>query len=415
MLIIDEGWLALDDPGFAAQLREWLKTLRKKNASVVFATQSLADIETSPIAPAIIESCPTRIFLPNERAIEPQILAIYRRFGLNDRQIEIIARATPKRDYYCQSRRGNRLFELGLGPLALALCAASSKNDQRAISQLVAEYGREGFARAWLTHRGLRWAADLLPNPDIFGDLVMIRKRSLVAATAVAILLSLNSPSSAQLAVFDPTNYAQNVMTAANTLRQINNQITSLQNEAQMLINQGKNLANLPYSSLQSLQQSIGETQQLLNKAQRIAYDVRQIDQAFSTQYGPANVSASSASLIDGARQRWQNSLAALQDAMRVQAGIVQSIDTARSEARTLLSSSQSAVGALQASQAGNQLLALQSKQLADVTALLASQGRAQSLELARQAEAQEQAREQMRRFIAPGQGYQPGNVAMFH
>ena len=116
LLIVDEGWLALDDAGFAAQLREWLKTLRKKNATVVFATQSLADIDGSAIAPAIIESCPTRIFLPNERAIEPQIAAIYRRFGLNDRQIEIIARATPKRDYYCQSRRGNRLFELGLGP-----------------------------------------------------------------------------------------------------------------------------------------------------------------------------------------------------------------------------------------------------------------------------------------------------------
>jgi P-type conjugative transfer protein TrbJ len=243
----------------------------------------------------------------------------------------------------------------------------------------------------------------------------MIRKKPLAAATAVAIFLSLNSPLSAQLAVFDPTNYAQNVMTAANTLRQTNNQITSLQNEAQMLINEGKNLANLPYSSLQSLQQSIGETQRLLNEAQRIAYDIRQIDQAFSTQYGPANVSASSASLIDGARQRWQNSLAALQDAMRVQAGIVQSVDAVKSEAGMLLSSSQSAVGALQASQAGNQLLALQSKQLADVSALLASQGRAQSLELARQAEAQEQAREQMRRFIAPSQAYQPGNVAMFH
>jgi type IV secretion system protein TrbE len=85
LLIVDEGWLALDDPTFGAQLREWLKTLRKKNASVVFATQSLADIETSAIAPAIVESCPTRLFLPNERAIEPQITAIYRRFGLNDR------------------------------------------------------------------------------------------------------------------------------------------------------------------------------------------------------------------------------------------------------------------------------------------------------------------------------------------
>jgi type IV secretion/conjugal transfer VirB4 family ATPase len=165
LLVIDEGWLALDDPGFAAQLREWLKTLRKKNASVVFATQSLADIETSPIAPVIVESCPTRIFLPNERAIEPQILSIYRRFGLNDRQIEIIARATPKRDYYCQSRRGNRLFELGLGPIALALCAASSKTDQKLIAEISAEAGREGFGRAWLSARGLDWAAELLPTP----------------------------------------------------------------------------------------------------------------------------------------------------------------------------------------------------------------------------------------------------------
>ncbi|WP_082770512.1 conjugal transfer protein TrbE [Bradyrhizobium sp. CCH5-F6] len=107
LLIIDEGWLALDDADFAGKLREWLKTLRKKNASVVFATQSLADIDGSAIAPAIIESCPTRILLPNDRAIEPQIMTIYRRFGLNDRQIEILARAIPKRDYYCQSRRGD--------------------------------------------------------------------------------------------------------------------------------------------------------------------------------------------------------------------------------------------------------------------------------------------------------------------
>jgi type IV secretion system protein TrbE len=117
LLIIDEGWLALDDTSFARQLREWLKTLRKKNASVVFVTQSLADIERRAIEPALIESCPTRIFLPNGRAIEPQITSIYRRFGLNDQQIEIISRATPKRDYYCQSRRGNLLFELGSLPV----------------------------------------------------------------------------------------------------------------------------------------------------------------------------------------------------------------------------------------------------------------------------------------------------------
>jgi type IV secretion system protein VirB4 len=162
LLIVDEGWLALDDPTFGAQLREWLKTLRKKNASVVFATQSLADIENNAIAPAIIESCPTRLFLPNERAIEPQITAIYRRFGLNDRQIEILARAIPKRDYYCQSRRGNRLFELGLGPVALAFTAASSKADQVAIADVLAAHGRDGFAAAWLGRKGLDWAAQLI-------------------------------------------------------------------------------------------------------------------------------------------------------------------------------------------------------------------------------------------------------------
>lgn len=166
LIIIDEGWLVLDSPDFAAQLREWLKTLRKKNASVVFATQSLADIETSSIAPAIIESCPTRIFLPNERGAEPQIAAIYERFGLNARQIEILSRATPKRDYYCQSRRGNRLFELGLGEVALAFAAASSKTDQLRIAELVETHGREHFAAEWLRHRGLAWAVDLLPEPQ---------------------------------------------------------------------------------------------------------------------------------------------------------------------------------------------------------------------------------------------------------
>ena len=165
LIIVDEGWLALDDATFGGQLKEWLKTLRKKNASVVFATQSLSDVDGSTIAPAIIESCPTRVFLPNERAFEPQIAAIYRRFGLNDRQIEILARATPKRDYYAQSRRGNRLFELGLGEVALAFTAASSKTDHAAISEVLVEHGVSGFAAEWLKRRGLDWAAELLDPP----------------------------------------------------------------------------------------------------------------------------------------------------------------------------------------------------------------------------------------------------------
>lgn len=164
LLIIDEGWRALDDGGFAQKIKEWLKTLRKKNVSVVFSSQSLADIEASPIAPVIVESCPTRIFLANERAIEPQIAAVYRQFGLNERQIEIVARATPKRDYYCQSRRGNRLFELGLGSIALTLCAASNKAAHALIDELMRDGARPYFLEAWLEANGLRWAADLVPD-----------------------------------------------------------------------------------------------------------------------------------------------------------------------------------------------------------------------------------------------------------
>jgi type IV secretion system protein VirB4 len=162
LLILDEAWVFLDNPVFAARIREWLKVLRKKNVAVVFATQSLADIAESSIAPAIIESCPQRLFLPNDRAIEPQSRAAYERFGLNERQIELIARATPKRHYYLQSHRGNRLFKLGLGPIALALCGASSPADQRRIDRVLAEHGPEGFAAAFLESAGLDWAADLL-------------------------------------------------------------------------------------------------------------------------------------------------------------------------------------------------------------------------------------------------------------
>ncbi|WP_031555969.1 conjugal transfer protein TrbE [Parvularcula oceani] len=164
LLILDEAWTFLDHPLFADRIKGWLKTLRKKNVSVVFATQSLADIESSPIASVIAESCPTRIFLPNERATEAQSLGAYRAFGLNDRQVQIVASATPKRHYYYQSPRGNRLFDLALGPVAFALCAVASPDDQRAIDRVLAHAGADGFAADWLAGRGLLWAADLLTD-----------------------------------------------------------------------------------------------------------------------------------------------------------------------------------------------------------------------------------------------------------
>ncbi|MGQ0588314.1 MAG: conjugal transfer protein TrbE [Sphingosinicella sp.] len=164
LVVLDEAWIFLDHPLFAARIREWLKVLRKKNVAVVFATQSLADIADSNIAPAIIESCPQRILLPNDRAIEPQSRAAYERFGLNDRQLELVSRATPKRQYYLQSARGNRLFELALGPVALALCGASDPAVQKRIDALLAEHGERDFAGRFLADAGLDWAAGLLAD-----------------------------------------------------------------------------------------------------------------------------------------------------------------------------------------------------------------------------------------------------------
>jgi len=164
LLVLDEAWIFLDHPLFAARIREWLKVLRKKNVAVLFATQSLADIASSSIAPAIIESCPQRILLPNDRAIEPQSREAYERFGLNDRQIELVSRATPKRQYYLQSARGNRLFELGLGPIALALCGTSDPANQARIDAMIATSGQADFAARFLIDAGLDWAANLLPD-----------------------------------------------------------------------------------------------------------------------------------------------------------------------------------------------------------------------------------------------------------
>ena len=238
---------------------------------------------------------------------------------------------------------------------------------------------------------------------------------ALTLAFPITLTPMLTSPAHAWRIVYDPSNYAQNVLTAARTLEQINNQITSLQNEAQMLINQARNLASLPHSSLQALQQNVQRTQQLLGEAQNLAFEVGQIDQAFQSQYGNVPLSATDAQLVADARSRWENTVGGLQDAMRVQAGVVGNIDSNRAEMATLVGESQGATGALQATQAGNQLLALQSQQLSDLIAVISANGRAGTLSEAERATAAEQGRIQRQRFLTPGSGYQPGNAQMFN
>ena len=246
------------------------------------------------------------------------------------------------------------------------------------------------------------------------------RFRDLLVASAAILSMTATvlvpAPAYAQFGgiVYDPSNYAQNVLTAARTLEQINNQIRQLQNQATSLINEARNLASLPTSILDPLQQQIRQTQQLLAQAQRISFDVQAIEREFTRAYSGQNLTGSQREMVQGAEERWRNSVAAFEDALKVQAGAVSNIEGARSAVQTIVTASQSATGALQAAQAGNQLLALQSQQLADLTATVAALGRAQSLDAANAAAAKAQAREQLRRFLAPGQGYVPANAQMF-
>lgn len=244
---------------------------------------------------------------------------------------------------------------------------------------------------------------------------------SALTSGAAALALIIATPADAQFGsgiVFDPTNYAQNVLTAAHTLQQINNQITGLQNQAQGLLNQARNLANLPTSLVSGITRSIDRTRALIGQAQQIAYKVQNIDSVFSQRYPSGSLAGtSSATLVTNAQTRWRDAVAAFQDALKTGATVTGNIDDTRSHLGTLVTASQSASGALQAAQAGNQLLALETRQLADLTAMLAAQSRASAIAAARASADEAQGQEQTRRFLAPSAGstYTAQAVSLFH
>jgi P-type conjugative transfer protein TrbJ len=241
-----------------------------------------------------------------------------------------------------------------------------------------------------------------------------LRIRRMAAATILAGAIALTSQPASALIVFDPSNYAENVLQAARALEQINNQVTSLANEAQMLINEAKNLASLPTSVLDQIEGNFSEMKGLLGEAEQLAYSVDQIEERFSSTFEDFAADKTGAELVESARQRWQESLSAFEHSLKAGATAVDNIEGTEQQTTSLVSASKSAIGILQATQAGNELLAVQASQLADLTAMLAAQGRANALEQARHAAAEEQAREQFSRFMA-GRSYSASTVRMFH
>ncbi|MCL4765423.1 MAG: P-type conjugative transfer protein TrbJ [Hyphomicrobiaceae bacterium] len=462
LLVLDEAWTFLDEPLFAARIREWLKTLRKKNVAVLFATQSLADIERSAIAPSLIESCPTRIFLPNDRAREPQARAVYERFGLNGRQIEILGLATPKRDYYVQSAQGNRLFELGLGPVALALTAASSPDDQKLIDRVIADTSNASFADAFLRAKGLDWAANLLtsfpdaqrsrttppplpriletprspqshtpdavagPEPTSNDDALLERlalfpqsakpnraarrraARGVLTALALALLISTAIPPGAHaLTVFDPANYQQNLLSAVRALEQINNQVRVLQHQAQMIWRMDQNLMRLGSTLSPDLQRTLTDIQSQLRAGQGIALKLQETQTTYERLF-PAEVSAalSSDDVLRNAKTRWEEEYAGLKRAALLQGQIADGIETDTRLLGEAMTRSRNAAGALEVTQAGNELTGLAVKQSLALQGLLAAQHRAETVSRARDLATEDEARQRFKSFVGSGSGY---------
>ena len=240
-----------------------------------------------------------------------------------------------------------------------------------------------------------------------------MKKRLLSAA--IAAMLCTATTVHAQRVVIDPTNLVQNTLTAIRTLEQINNQIQQLQNEAQMLTNQAHNLARLPTSVVGQLRANLATTDRLIAQARGLAYDVANLDREFQRLY-PEQYAAtvSGDQMVRDAQERWKNSLKGLQTTMQMQAQASQNLSDDESVLADLIGKSQSAQGALQATQAMNQLLALQAKQSIQTQRLQITQDRAASLELARQAAATERGREITRRFLGEGTPYTPQPVNFY-
>lgn len=233
-------------------------------------------------------------------------------------------------------------------------------------------------------------------------------------ALSIAALVA-PAPASAQWIVYDPSNFSQNVLTAARTLQQINNQIQSLQNEATMILNQAKNLTNLATSPLAMLQQDIQRTQQLISQAQGLTTEFGQIDQQFRQQYPSGYGAGTTANqTLADARTQWSNSLEALRTTLQMQGRINEAVTADQGTLNGIVGSSQGAVGILQATQATNQLLALIAKQSMQDQQLRIAEGRSTALEQSRMLEAEEQGRANRVRFKGAGVQYTPAPVQVY-
>lgn len=241
-----------------------------------------------------------------------------------------------------------------------------------------------------------------------------LKRLLLATALGIGACTGLAAPASAQISVFDPTNYSQNLLTAARTLQQINNQIQSLQNEAAMLANMAKNLKPSEFPQLQALTERLRQIDQLMDRAQAIDFRVDGLDDQFQRLFPKEfDQALKTDARVAEAKARLDAAMDAYQQTMRVQAQVVENVRSDAEALNAISERSQGAEGALQVGQATNQLLALLAKQQLQIQNLMAAQYRAEAIEAARRAKAEADARAATKKFLGSGSAYTsqpPGN-----
>lgn len=244
----------------------------------------------------------------------------------------------------------------------------------------------------------------------------LTRKHVIAAALALGAggslaigLISSATPAHAQLTVFDPNNYAQNILTAARTLQQVNQQIQQLQNEAQMLVNMGKNLSRVDFPQLEAIKSRLAEIDRLMGRAANIDFKVDELDEKFARLFPQDFAAALRTDVrVRDARSRLDASMESFRHTMTVQAGVVENIRGDAEALAQIVARSQGAEGSLQAQQATNQLLALTAKQQFQLQQMMAAQFRSEAIEQARRATQAAEARAATKKFLGSGSAYKP-------
>ena len=247
------------------------------------------------------------------------------------------------------------------------------------------------------------------PSPSRRRKYLISSALGLGATGSLIMAVSLPTQDAHAIVVFDPSNYSQNVLTAARTLQQINNQIRSLQNQAQSLINQAKNLATIGFPELEAITQTLRQIDQLMGQAQGIQFRVANLDQQFRALYPQSfDQALTSNQRVIAAKARLDTAMAAYKQTMGVQSQVVENVQADTQTLRGIVARSQGAEGSLQAQQATNQLLALTAKQQFQIQTLMASQYRAQAIEQARRVQSETEARAATTKFLGSGSAYSP-------